>query len=291
MFATYASLRDAREALKEITGATADDTALLNALRAVTVRMRAILWHTDFLPIRQTRYFDPRPIFAGGKTHGHRLMLDYNLLEALTVVDGSGTTLAASDYVLYPFVGTPKTEIHLDDVADRWQYPASGLYENAIAVTGIWGHHTDYANAWIRVDALTASVTATATTFTVSSPSAADLFGRAPRLSPGMLLRVDDEYMALLAVSGTTLTVRRAQNGTLAAAHASGTDVYVWETEAPIALAAARWASYIVKRRGEFADSELDPAGAFITRYPKDIPADVLGIIKLYHRPGPIRGA
>lgn len=290
--ATYASLRDAREAINELSDVTSDDMALLFALRYVTQRMTEELPQVSFLPRLETRWFDPRQFVNGGDVAGRELYLDRALLEVVSVVDGDGTTLAAETYTALPRAGWPKWSIRLNDLDAGWTIPSASAAADAVAITGVWGCHSQYPNAWLAVDSVqdVGGISASAATVTVAAAASADPYGRAPRLSPGMLLRIDDEYLALMSVVGNVVSVLRGQHGTTAAAHAPGATVEVWLVEPTIALAAARWASYVVKRRGEFADSALEPAGVLVTRYPKDMPHDVAGTLKAYWRPGRLRG-
>lgn len=73
---------------------------------------------------------------------------------------------------------------------------------------------------------LSAAATATATTFTITSASAASgsSFGA---VVAGHYVFVDDEYVPITAVSGTTITVRRGSPGSRPAAHASGATVWI----------------------------------------------------------------
>lgn len=290
--ATYASLRDGREAMNELSDVTADDMALLFALRYVTQRMLEELPHTSFLPRLETHYYDPRQLVNGGDVAGRELYLDRALLEVVSIIDGDGSTLAAEAYTALPRAGWPKWSIRLNDPDAHWAIPYASSAEDAVAVTGVWGCHSRYPNAWLTVDSVqdVGGISANATTVTVAAAASADPYGRTPRLSPGMLLRIDDEYLAVMSVTGNAVSVVRGQHGTTAAAHAAGAAVKVWLVEPTIALAAARWASYVVKRRGEFADSALEPAGVLVTRYPKDMPHDVAGTLKTYWRPGRMRG-
>lgn len=291
MTAAYASLRDARDAIKEVDASVvADDVKLLNALRVVTLRIDEELkhGHTPFLPRIETRYFTPLNLASDGDCDAslRTLYLDRPLLEATTVLNGEGSAITAGQYQLVPRTGTPKWHIRLSELGVSWQAPASAYAEDSVSVTGVWGHHSDYSSAWLNVDTVqnAGGINSSTTSITVASASGADLLGRSPRLSPGMLLRIDSEWLALTAVSSNTLTVMRGQRGSTAAAHDLGAAIAVWQVEAPVQAAAARWAAYLVKRQGAFASSEADPSGMTITRYPKDMPDDVAAALARYRR-------
>lgn len=98
-----------------------------------------------------------------------------------------------------------------------------------VKVTGLWGYHPAPEHAFRdSTDALTSGVTAADTALTVSSTGGADAWGDTPRFSVGDLIRIDDELMRVTAVTETALTVRRAENGTTAAAHATGAPIGVY---------------------------------------------------------------
>ncbi|MEO0561878.1 MAG: hypothetical protein AAF125_07185, partial [Chloroflexota bacterium] len=97
---------------------------------------------------------------------------------------------------------------------------------DGVTVTGIWGYHNNPNAMWATTgDSLTAAVTATSTTFTVTDADAPMSDGQTPRFAVGQLLRVADEFILVMAVDtvANSLTVERAVNGTTAAAHTSGT--------------------------------------------------------------------
>src|SRR5690606_5547503 len=121
------------------------------------------------------------------------------------------------------------------------------------------------------------------TSITLEWEKDTDPLGRAPRFSTGNLLRLTtggvSEYMAVVAADSETgvVTVRRGELGTAAIAHAAGTLVDVWNMHEVIRHAAARWAAYVYKRRGLFADSAFDTTTGVASRFPKDIPPEVEG--------------
>lgn len=86
-----------------------------------------------FYADQQVRLFDtPR---------GRILELDQPLLEVTTITNGDGTTLAASEYNLYPLNGAHKTEIRLKQSSSAlWQLASGGDTEGVISVSGQWGY-------------------------------------------------------------------------------------------------------------------------------------------------------
>jgi hypothetical protein len=142
---------------------------------------------------------------------------------------------------------------------------------NILYVTGIWGWHADYTNAWETVDALQANINASVTSLTVADADGADLDGFTPRFSPGHLIQIDSEWMDVNAVNTTTntLTVRRGVNGSTVAAHTSGKAVSTYHVDDRIAKVTAKQAALMIARQGAFQVETLDGVG--VITYPQDL--------------------
>lgn len=68
-------------------------------------------------------------------------------------------------------------------------------------------------------------LTASQTTFSVTDVAGSDANAKAPRIVLGDQLLIDQELMIVYAITGNTLTVIRGAVGTVAAAHAAGTQI------------------------------------------------------------------
>jgi hypothetical protein len=142
---------------------------------------------------------------------------------------------------------------------------------NELYVTGVWGWHADYTNAWEAVDTLQANINASVTSLTVADADGADLDGFIPRFSPGNLIQIDSEWMDVNAVNTTTntLTVRRGVNGSTAAAHTSGKAVSTYHVDDRIQRITARQGALMIARQGAFQVETLDGVG--VITYPQDL--------------------
>lgn len=147
------------------------------------------------------------------------------------------------------------------------------VYRNAaqISITGTWGYHHDYANAWKSVDTITEALDASETGITVGDADASDWRFIGDRYSYGTLIRVDDEMMLVLDMNASTneLTVQRGVNGSTAATHLANAAVEVFEVEDTIRRVTARQAALLYARRGSFEAQQVDGFG--ITTYPQDL--------------------
>jgi hypothetical protein len=267
---TYATLTAFRERQGLAAADTADDARMLAKLRAATAQIERYTGRS-FLPVLATRRFD---------WHVARTLLfrGYDLLELTSIANGDGTTVDPA--AILPFGGTngPIVGVELDMTRAFFVYLTTKT--RALSVTGVWGWHDDYANAWKPSgDAIPAGgVNASVTTFTVASVSGADGWNLSPRFQPGQLLRVDTEYMSLVATNASTntLTVVRGVNGSTAATHAASAPISVYVPPADITEIALRWAAWLYKTEdaGDFGGVTTEPALGQI-EVPPSIPADL----------------
>ena len=118
--------------------------------------------------------------------------------------------------------------------AGNGQSPCAGLVE----ISGRWGYR--------EVTEETGGVIAGGSG--MSTDTAVTVSGEYP-LSPGHTLAVGEEQLYVTAADGRELTVARAVNGTLAAAHAEGTAVRVYRYPGPVLEACLQLASRLWDRR------------------------------------------
>lgn len=217
-----------------------------------------------FRPTLATRYFD-----WPDRRHGRpwRLWLDANEVISVTTLVAGGTTIAASDYFLRNLDGDdrpPYTHIEID-LASSAAFQAGSTHQQAIAITGLYGHSNDEEQVGTLTSTLAADLTDTADaiwttarigvgdvlridsermivvgrTFVDSgqnlagalTASSADddvLVANGSAFAVGDTLRVDSERMLVVDRNTATniLYVKRAWDGTVLAAHSSGADVY-----------------------------------------------------------------
>jgi hypothetical protein len=145
------------------------------------------------------------------------------------------TALATSDYYLTygsEYNETPYFEITL---AANGSYDYWYEGQRALKVTGVWGYRRQYsAEGWaVSGDTVIDSpLSAGATTVTVADTYGLDDRGITPRFQAGQLLKIESEIVYVQAVaSNTALSVRRAQNGSTAAAHVATTPIYIWRPQ------------------------------------------------------------
>ena len=228
--------------------------------RAIEAASRSIeaLTLRRFYPQTATRHFD-WPNRSGSRPW--RLWLGQDELISITTLVAGGVTIAASDYFLEPAnTGPPYTHVEVD-LASQASFSAADTHQRAVAITGAYGHSAVDATA----GALAAAIGTTSTTtvdvsdsaaigvgdlikvdserMTVSDKTMLDTAQNASVLTASMsdvaitgvtagtikvgeTILVDSERMLVVDVAGTTLTVKRAWDGSVLAAHNAGADIY-----------------------------------------------------------------
>lgn len=229
--------------LKQRLGLESDteDTQLRAVLDSATAQIQRLT----------NRYFMPRVEAISHDMYSAReLLLDDDLLELTALLNGDGSSIEVDDVLTLPNDGTPASVIIL--LRDLFTWEATAL--KAINVTGVWGWHDDWSSAWrasgdsVQDNPLSSS----ATTLTVTDADGIDSAQESPRFQVGHLLKIENEYLRVLAITinelaDDTLTVQRGVNGTTVVAHAHDTAIEVYQPPADIELLVLRWATWLYK--------------------------------------------
>lgn len=231
-----------------------------------------------FYPTVATRYYDYRLQYM--------LPLDDDLLEVTTLTTGNGaSTMSAAAY--WPMTGSSYGDPPYSRIVSTSPFSATGTTKRAHAVTGIWGYHNDWANAWRNSgDTVKTNITASATSVTVTDVDGTDAEGHDPRFAEGQLLRIGTEYLHLQRKNATTdtLTIGRAANGSTAAAHTALDVIYVYQPMAEVKQAARRLAAWLFRIK----DSQVFSTIAFpemgTIEIPEGLPADVVKLIPTFRK-------
>lgn len=259
----YATREDVQRALdSKLTARNAGQIA--RALEAASRDVEA-LCHRTFAPTVATRYFDWPP--RAGATPWVLRLNDQELISVTTLVSG-GTTIAAGDYHLEPVAyGPPFDRIEID-LASSAAFGGGNTHQRNIQITGLYGYRNDESTAGTTTEALDASETgvdvngAAAALLGVGSVIRVDsermlVTGRSMAdtgqnlggagltaqqnsvtvtVADGTAFAVDEvlliesERVLVVDIAGNNLTVKRAWDGSVLAAHAAGVDVYASRT-------------------------------------------------------------
>ncbi|MFG3510246.1 hypothetical protein ACGF5F_32640 [Streptomyces sp. NPDC047821] len=236
------------------------DRAIEGASRSVET-----LCHRRFYPVVATRYWD----WPDGRTsRPWRLWLDDNELISVTTITSGGTTIPSTDFFLEPVRSGPpynRVEIDLDSSA---AFGGGATHQRSIAITGLYGYRNDETAVGALAEALDASeasiditgaasaelgvgsvlrvdsermiVTGRSMLDTGQNLGGAGLTAQANSVTVAVtdgtayaideVILVDSERMLIVDIAGNSLTVRRAWDGSVLAAHTAGTDIYAPRT-------------------------------------------------------------
>lgn len=265
----YCGLQDARLQATVEPGRNQDDVLMMELILEATQII------TDYCGQR----FEEQIATYGfsGEVGSFNPTLELNerpLVSISTLTNGDGSTVSASAYDLLPGGIYPKKRIRLT-AGNLWKIPSAvppwGLLpdrayaEDAITVNGIWSFNRRGPSAWLDTGlTLNGNISADATQLTLSA---------APGLKfdIGAMLRIDSEYFEVIGpvassadttgLSATTLDITPAYNGSTAAAHTTGTKVYLYRVESTIRRACAIGAAWLYDSRLNSSGSTMSSPG------------------------------
>jgi hypothetical protein len=232
--------------------------------RAIESGARSLegLLHRTFRPVVKTLYFDwPAPPYT---SPSYRLWLDGDEIISVTTLTAGGTVISSADYFLEPAnSGPPYRRIEIDRSSSA-AFAAGDTSQRAIEAAVLAGWRNDEEQVGDLTSALDADVTDTASA-TWSSPyvgvgdvlridservivtektmvdSGQNLGGSGltalasavtvtvtdgSAFAAGTVLLIGSERMLVVDIAGNDLTVKRAWDGTVLAAHSAGVDIY-----------------------------------------------------------------
>lgn len=281
-----------------------DDANLFRICIEASRKFDAHCHGRHFYPTKETRSYDypGRYTLAGGGTfpnvptgytNNACLELDEDLLEvaALTTQNGA-QVITSADYMLmtgdkYNFPPYDRIKLASDGTVTAFSY--SGSPQQANAVTGFWGYHEHWADAWMDSQDTVEDnpLSSSATTLTVNDADGIDLYGLTPRFMVQQLLKIESEWLFVTGKNTSTnvLTVIRGVNGTTAAAHVLNTPIYIYQPMPEIVQAMEVLATYIYRRResvGSQGDRGVAANGVLVM--PSKLPQDVTDILDIYKR-------
>lgn len=133
----------------------------------------------------------------------------------------------------------------------------------AVSVTGIWGSHEEWSNAW-RASGDTvqdAPLSSTAITITVTDADGIDEAGMTPRFQVGQIVQIESEYLSILSVNtlANVLTVQRGQHGTTAATHAQGSAISVYQPPRAVENLCLRVAAWLYREPNTVNGTAMPP--------------------------------
>lgn len=246
-----------REAVKSALDSA--ETARNNAQvdRAIESASRLVegFLHRKFYPEEAIRYFS-WPNSQGARAW--RLWLDADEVVSVTTLTSGGTTIPAANYFLEPVnVGPPYQSIEID-LDSSSAFSAGDTFQRSVAVTGVFGYSAEEAAAGTCAEVLDASETGVdvsdssligvgdiikidsewmivtgksmlTTAQTLQTPMTAAqnnvtvAVTNGAAYAVGEVVLLDSERMLIVDIAGNNLTVKRAYDGSVLAAHTGST--------------------------------------------------------------------
>lgn len=123
---------------------------------------------------------------------------------------------------------------NLSDTLSVW--PAG---QNSIRITGVWAYADDRDLAWESSSDTVENnpLSASGVSLIVNDVDAIDNYGALPVFSPGVLLRIENEYLETgltIDTTSNTISITRGRNGTTAVSHAQNASIDIWRAPEPI---------------------------------------------------------
>ena len=266
----YVTLSEFKSQLGISSTDTIDDSYLSQTLEEAS-RSIDDMCGRFFYPAVDTLYYDT-PI-------DDRLRFWYDdLLEPLTVTNGSNGALSSSDYYMIPYNKTPYVALALKSGTGQvWVSDTDNITEKAIALEGIWGYRQNYSrDGWHTLTTLGAGEDSDTSALTVTDDTSAKM---------GDILRIDNEIITVTAepTGAGILTVERAWNGSTGAAHLNNAPVKRWYVEPAVVKATAIQAHRLFKRRDAPFGVVANAASGGDMRI-SNLDMDVIALVRPYAR-------
>ena len=229
-YATSDDLRDYLAGTSYSSAWTSDAGAIRRILEASSRRIDDYCGGGTFGPQTETRYYDigsgtlrNSPQYTTSSDTGNLttttstagvIPLDGWMISSTTVTAYGATDRAtsetltegyANDFFLMPYNFNPKTILKLNEDTTK----GFDAGQQTLSVVAEWG----YTANTLSVTTSDAISSTTATSVSVSS---------ATDLGPAQTILIDSEQLYITAISGNTLTVERAVNGSTGATHSGG---------------------------------------------------------------------
>lgn len=248
-YCTREDVKTALDSMETARNNTQVDRACEAAARSVEGQLKR-----RFYPLTATRYWDwPND----QRAYPWRLWFDQHDLISLTTLVSGGVTVPSTGYFLSPVnTGPPYTSIELR-LDSQYAFSVGATFQRSVQITGLWGYTQDEDTAGalaaavsdttsasinvsdssaigvgsiLRIDSERLIVTAkaaltTGQTGTLTALDSADQLAVSDgtKFTVGEVLTLDTERMLIVDIIGNTLTVKRAWDGTVLAAHTTAT--------------------------------------------------------------------
>lgn len=252
---TYCSRDDVKRAL-DLQETARNNSQVDRAIEAATHAVEG-LTHRKFYPQTGTRYFDwPNYQYA----RSWRLWLDQHEVISVSSLTVAGTSIPSSGYFLEPVnSGPPYNRLEMD-LSTNYSFESGNTEQRAVVIAGVFGYSAttqdvttlaedlDSSETEVQVNSgldisvgnliqvdnermLVTGVSMLDTTQNLQTPLTAAVNNVTVAVSTGSAFNIgevillDSERMLIVDIAANNLTVKRAWDGSVLAAH-TGSDVY-----------------------------------------------------------------
>jgi hypothetical protein len=250
---------------------TTDDGVITNLLEAAS-RYLDDKTHRQFYPSIESDSYDI--------PENSEIWFDRDVLAIISLANGDGAAIAASEYILLPANLTPKYALRLKDVSSvSWESDADSSSEQVIDMVAWCGYREKFSQrGWQSVGTLGAAIADTTTlAFTMTAGHSVVV---------GQILKIDNEIYNISTVATNTVTpAQRGDNGSTAATHLNGATVYKWMPQDGASQAVLEIANSAYQRRfGKSTGESATVTAAGVVLTPRDIPAMAEEFIRTHTR-------
>ena len=251
---SFVTLEELRE-LSLDTKKVADDNQLKRFCLEASREIEVLANGRQFAPYFAVFHFDyPYDVY--------RLELGFrDLLEVTELATENGELIIpATDYLLksgsdYDITPYNFIENRTDRGVVNFQW--GGTLQQSQRVTGWWGHVLNWPDAMRLTDGTVTSVSGRTVTVN-GNVDALDLLDGSPQYPILSTIRIDNELMLVVGRNSNTntLTVERGINGTTAASHTVGAEIYRFIPDETIRRVSRILADWYYKRRSQSRDPD-----------------------------------
>lgn len=214
--------------------------------------------HQTFVPYYEAKVLYLNDLYRNRMLYGSLLTLPEPVLEVDSIT-WVNTAVTSTYYRLlngYQSQRTPYTKILFDPTGIT---TGNGDFSDAITITGWWGHHSNYVQAYTNMETVTVA-NGTVTTITVADAALYDTYD---------YIRLEDELLWITSRNEATevLTVERGVNGTTAAAHAAQT-IRRYNVQPAVQHALTRFVAWAYDNRSNFGTLQFTDGSAVVQSMP-----------------------
>lgn len=262
------SLQDVKDFMQGAGNSDWDDNLLMPFIYQASYDFAAELQRLP-LPYVETFQADYAKGYVDDSSRYLILYPHIDLLSLSSLSNGDGQTINSGYYTVDNANEYPKSTITIKlNAPIRFRPALDGNYQQVISLSGIFGYVPHYNHAWRNKTTITEALDSSSSNIKVASSGG---------LSIGDYLKIDNEVLNIISISGVDVVVDRAVLGTTGVAHLDNAAVMLFIQKSDIRNAVREWASYLWKTKDKIGEDILVYEG--FTRVPRGLSPLVVNAI------------